>query len=192
MLFPRHCPGCTPASRTAFCLRDSAAAWNKPAGFNVSFGICRPKRTGILKAFQRPPGWRRTAMAVLAEQNNAANDWKRSDRMNILLTGQHVDITPPIRDYVEKKLERVTRHFDQIIDVAVVLGVEQPSEKSKRQRAEVNLRVKGQVFHMDQYHEDLYAAIDLLIDKLDRQVVRYKDKIQEHRNEPIKQISSGM
>ena len=92
----------------------------------------------------------------------------------------------------KKKAERVIRHFDQIIDIAVILGVEQPSEKDKRQRAEVNLRVKGQVFHMDQYAEDLYAAIDLLFDKLDRQVIRHKDKLQDHRNEAIKHLSSGL
>lgn len=112
--------------------------------------------------------------------------------MNLLLSGQHVDISPALRDYVEKKAERVLRHFDQIIDIAVILGVEQPAAKDKRQRAEVNLRVKGQVFHMDQYAEDLYAAIDLLFDKLDRQVVRHKDKLQDHRSEPVKHLSSGL
>ncbi|HZW12581.1 MAG TPA: ribosome-associated translation inhibitor RaiA [Noviherbaspirillum sp.] len=112
--------------------------------------------------------------------------------MNLLLSGHHVDISPALRDYVEKKADRVIRHFDQIIDIAVILGVEQPAQKDKRQRAEVNLRVKGQVFHMDQYAEDLYAAIDLLFDKLDRQVIRYKDKLQDHRSEPIKHLSSGM
>lgn len=109
--------------------------------------------------------------------------------MNLLLTGHHVDVSPSLREYVEKKLERIVRHFDQIIDVAVILGVEQPSEKEKRQRAEVNLRVKGQVFHLDQYAEDLYAAIDLLFDKLDRQVLKHKGKVKEHRNESVKQIS---
>lgn len=109
--------------------------------------------------------------------------------MNLLLSGQHVDLTPAIKDYVEKKAERVIRHFDRIIDIAVILGVEQPSAKDKRHRAEVNLRVKGQVFHMDQYAEDLYAAIDLLFDKLDRQVVRHKDKVQDHRAESVKHIS---
>lgn len=109
--------------------------------------------------------------------------------MNLLLTGQHVDITPALRDYVEKKADRVIRHFDQIIDLAVILGIEQPSEKDKRQRAEVNLRVKGQVFHMDQYAEDLYAAIDLLFDKLDRQVIKHKDKVQDHKGESVKRIS---
>lgn len=109
--------------------------------------------------------------------------------MNLLLTGHHVDVSPSLREYVEKKLERIVRHFDQIIDVAVILGVEQPSEKEKRQRAEVNLRVKGQVFHLDQCAEDLYAAIDLLFDKLDRQVLKHKGKVKEHRNESVKQIS---
>lgn len=112
--------------------------------------------------------------------------------MNLLLTGQHVDISPALRQYVEDKLERVIRHFDQIIDIAVILGIEQPSEKDKRQRAEVNLRVKGHVFHLDQYAEDLYAAIDGLVDKLDRQVIRYKDKIQDHKGEPLKYMSSGL
>ena len=51
--------------------------------------------------------------------------------MNLLITGHHVDVTPALRAYVEDKLERITRHFDQIIDIAVVLGVEKPSEKEK-------------------------------------------------------------
>lgn len=110
--------------------------------------------------------------------------------MNLLLTGQHVDVSPALREYVETKLERVIRHFDQIIDIAVVLGVEKPSEKDKRQRAEVNLRVKGNVIHLDHYAEDLYAAIDGLVDKLDRQVVRHKDKVQSHKNEALKNISA--
>lgn len=110
--------------------------------------------------------------------------------MNLLLSGQHVEISPALRGYVEKKLDRVIRHFDQIIDVSVILGTEKTAAKEARQRAEVNLRVKGHVFHYDQYAEDLYAAIDLLFDKLDRQVVRYKDKVQDHRNEPIKKVST--
>ncbi|HEV2612320.1 MAG TPA: ribosome-associated translation inhibitor RaiA [Noviherbaspirillum sp.] len=112
--------------------------------------------------------------------------------MNLLLSGQHVDISPALREYVETKLDRVIRHFDQIIDIAVVLGVEKPSEKDKRQRAEVNLRVKGQVFHLDHYAEDLYAAIDGLVDKLDRQVLKHKGKLQEHKNVPVKHVSAEL
>lgn len=112
--------------------------------------------------------------------------------MNLLLTGQHVDISPAIRAHVEKKLEKVIQHFDQIIDIAVILGVEKPSEKDKRQRAEVNLRVKGHIFHLDHYAEDLYTAIDGLVNRLDRQVLKYKEKIQDHKNEPLKHMSGSL
>jgi putative sigma-54 modulation protein len=110
--------------------------------------------------------------------------------MNLLITGQHVDVSPALRQYVESKLDRVIRHFDQIIDIAVILGIEKPSDKERRQRAEVNLRVKGNVFHLDHYAEDLYAAIDGLVDKLDRQVLRYKEKIQSHQHAALKHVSS--
>ena len=110
--------------------------------------------------------------------------------MNLLLTGQHLDITPALRSYVENKLERVIRHFDQIIDVAVILGTEAPSEKDKRQRAEVNLRVKGKIFHLDHYADNMYAAIDGLVDRLDRQVVKFKDKVQSHQQEPVKHLGT--
>ncbi|NEX63919.1 ribosome hibernation-promoting factor, HPF/YfiA family [Noviherbaspirillum galbum] len=106
--------------------------------------------------------------------------------MNLLLTGQHVDVSPALREYVEKKLERITRHFDQIIDIAVVLGVEKPSEKEKRQRAEINMRLKGNVIHVEHFAEDLYAAVDCAVDKLDRQVLKYKGKVQDHQHESIK------
>jgi len=108
--------------------------------------------------------------------------------MNLMISGQHLELTPAIRQYVENKLERVLRHFDHVIDVAVILGVEKPSEKEKRQRAEVNLRVRGNVIHVESFAEDLYAAIDTLIDKLDRQVLKYKGKVQDHQHEAIKRM----
>jgi putative sigma-54 modulation protein len=109
--------------------------------------------------------------------------------MNLLLTGQHLEISPAIRSHVENKLQRVIHHFDRIIDIAVILGVEAPSEKDKRQRAEVNLRVKGKIFHLDHYAEDVYAAIDGLVDRLDRQVLKHKEKLQGHQQEALKHIS---
>ncbi|HYD96267.1 MAG TPA: ribosome-associated translation inhibitor RaiA [Noviherbaspirillum sp.] len=109
--------------------------------------------------------------------------------MNLMITGHHVDVSPALREYVENKLERVVRHFDQIIDIAVILGVEKPSEKDKRQRAEVNVRLKGNVIHVEHFAEDLYAAIDGLVDKLDRQVLKHKSKVQDHQHEAIKHVS---
>ena len=80
------------------------------------------------------------------------------------------------------KLERVTRHFDQVVDINVLLSVEKLKEKERRQKAEVTLHVKGKDIFIEQCHEDMYAAIDQLMDKLDRQVCRHKDKVQDHHH----------
>lgn len=110
--------------------------------------------------------------------------------MNMMITGLHLEVTPALKSYVESKLERVIRHFDQIIDIAVVLDVEKPAEKDKRQRAEVNLRMKGNAIHLEHCADDLYAAIDGLADKLDRQVLKHKEKVQDHQHEGIKRESA--
>ena len=94
--------------------------------------------------------------------------------MNLNLTGHHLDITPALRTYVQEKLGRVRRHFDHVIDAHVVLSVDK-----LRQKAEVTLHVRGKDIHCASEDLDLYAAIDLLVDKLDRQVLKYKDKRQD-------------
>jgi putative sigma-54 modulation protein len=98
--------------------------------------------------------------------------------MNLNLSGHHLDITPALRTYVQEKLGRVTRHFDHVIDAHVVLSVDK-----LRQKAEITLRVRGKDIHCASEDLDLYAAIDLLIDKLDRQVLKYKDKRQDKGHE---------
>ncbi|HJS38710.1 MAG TPA: ribosome-associated translation inhibitor RaiA [Burkholderiales bacterium] len=98
--------------------------------------------------------------------------------MNLNLSGHHLDITPALRTYVQDKLGRVTRHFDHVIDAHVVLSVDK-----LRQKAEVTLHVRGKDIHCASEDADLYAAIDLLIDKLDRQVLKYKDKRQDKGHE---------
>ncbi len=108
--------------------------------------------------------------------------------MNLTISGHHLELTPAIREYVHTKLERIKRHFDHVIDVAVILAVEKLPEKEKRQKAEINLRLRGNVIHVESIAEDLYAAIDTLIDKLDRQVLKYKTKIQDHQHEAIKRM----
>ena len=87
--------------------------------------------------------------------------------MNLTISGHHLEVTPALREYVLTKLERVTRHFDQVVDVNVLLTVEKLKEKERRQKAEVTLHVKGRDIFVEQSHEDLYAAIDQLMDKLD-------------------------
>jgi putative sigma-54 modulation protein len=109
--------------------------------------------------------------------------------MNLNLTGHHLDITPALRDYVVGKLDRVTRHFDHVIDVNVVLSVDK-----LRHRVEVNLHTRGKDIHVEAIEGDMYAAIDALIDRLDRQVVKHKEKRAEHVREGAaikRDIASG-
>jgi len=91
--------------------------------------------------------------------------------MNLNLSGHHLDITPALRSYVQDKLARVTRHFDHVIDAHVVLSVDK-----LRQKADVTLHLRGKDIHCTSEDKDLYAAIDLVADKLDRQVLKYKGK----------------
>lgn len=109
--------------------------------------------------------------------------------MNLTISGHHLELTPAIREYVQAKLERIKRHFDHVIDAAVILTVDKLSEKEKRQKAEINLHLRGTYLHVESIAHDLYAAIDALIDKLDRQVIKYKSKIQDHQHNGIKRIS---
>jgi len=98
--------------------------------------------------------------------------------MNLNLTGVHLEITPAIRAYVLSKLERVNRHFDHVIDVNVVLSVDK-----LRKKVEANVHVRGKDIHAEAIDPDMYAAIDMLADKLDRQVLKYKEKISAHRGD---------
>ena len=95
--------------------------------------------------------------------------------MQINLTGHHMDITASLRNYVETKFERLERHFDHMSNVHVILTVEK-----ERQKAEATVNVnRGRLFAEAQ-HEDMYAAIDSLLDKLDRQVKKHKEKLTDH------------
>ncbi len=112
--------------------------------------------------------------------------------MNLTISGHHLDVSPALREYVQTKLERVTRHFDQVVDITVLLSVEKLKEKERRQRAEVTLHAKGKDIFVETAHEDLYAAIDQLVDKLDRQVVKHKDKVQDHHHIAPKRIDASV
>lgn len=96
--------------------------------------------------------------------------------MNLQLTGHHLEITPAIRDYVVAKLDRLNRHFDHVIDVSVVLSVDK-----LQQKVEANVHVSGKDLHAQSIDADMYAAIDALADKLDRQVLKHKEQLKDHR-----------
>lgn len=111
--------------------------------------------------------------------------------MNLTISGHHLELTPAIRDYVHAKLERISRHFDHVIDIAVILSVDKLPEKEKRQKAEINLHLRGKDVHVESIAHDLYAAIDTLIDKLDRQVIKYKSRMLDHQHMTIKRMSES-
>jgi len=96
--------------------------------------------------------------------------------MQVNLSGHHVEITDSMRNYVNEKIEKLDRHFDQALDINIVLTVEK-----LRHKAEATLHVSGINLHADDVQEDMYAAIDGLVDKLDRQGKKYKEKLKSHR-----------
>ena len=95
--------------------------------------------------------------------------------MKIDVTGHHVELTDPLRNYVNEKFERLERHFDQVTDVHVILSVEK-----LRHTAEATIHISGGKLFADSTNEDMYAAIDSLTDKLDRQIKKHKEKLTDH------------
>lgn len=107
--------------------------------------------------------------------------------MNLNISGHHLEVTPAIRDYVADKLDRIKRHFDQVIDAKVIMQVEKLVHK-----VEVSLHVSGRDFHAHAEDDSMYAAIDLMTDKLDRQIVKHKEKNADHHPEDAaKRLVSG-
>ncbi len=96
--------------------------------------------------------------------------------MQVSLSGHHVEITESLRNYVNEKVEKLDRHFDHALDIHIVLTVEK-----LRHKAEATLHVSGGNLHADDVQGDMYAAIDGLVDKLDRQGKRHKEKMKSHR-----------
>lgn len=101
--------------------------------------------------------------------------------MNLKITGHHLEVTDAIRDYVNSKLDRVIRHFDNVTSVTVILSVEKLIQK-----AEVTVHVRGKDIFVESSDADMYAAIDAMTDKLDRQVIKYKQKNQDHGHDALK------
>jgi putative sigma-54 modulation protein len=99
----------------------------------------------------------------------------RSETMQLSLSGQHIEITDSLRDHVKSKLEKLTRHFDHMTNVHVVLSVEKD-----RQKAEATIHVSGADLFASDENENMYTAIEHLVAKLDRQIIKHKDKIKNH------------
>ncbi len=98
--------------------------------------------------------------------------------MQLEITGHHLEVTPALNSYVREKLERIKRHFDQVLNVHVILEVEKTLHS-----AEASIHVSGNQIFANAKEENMYAAIDALADKLDRQVLKHKAKLKDHHRE---------
>ena len=105
--------------------------------------------------------------------------------MNLHLSGHHLEITESMRNYITGKLDRVTRHFDHVIDVNMILSVEK-----LKQKVEANVHLSGKNIFVESHDADMYAAIDSLIDKLDRQIIKHKEKHGNRRGNAVRQAES--
>lgn len=95
--------------------------------------------------------------------------------MQLNLTGHHVDVTPAMRGYVEEKLQKLERHFDHVTGIHCILTVEK-----LRHKAEARVNLSGGSLFADAVEDDMYAAVDSMVDKLDRQIIRHKEKMTDH------------
>jgi len=126
---------------------------------------------------ERPPWIARRSTASTPDPNETC--LSGAYVMQIKLSGHHVEITQALHDYVHDKLERIERHFDNVTSAQVILSVEK-----LRQKAEATIHVAGNEIFADAIDEDMYAALDALIDKVDRQIKKHKEKLTDkHRGE---------
>ncbi len=95
--------------------------------------------------------------------------------MQLSVTGHHVEVSAPLKDYVVSKIEKIQRHFDHVLDVHCILTVEK-----LRHKAEATVKVNGGTIYADATEDDMYAAIDGLVDKLNRQIRKHKEKMVDH------------
>ncbi len=107
--------------------------------------------------------------------------------MQLNITGHHVDITDSLRNYIEEKMQRLERHFDHVTNVHVILSVEKV-----RQKAEATLHINGANLFAEATDEDMYAAIDAMIDKLDRQILKHKEKLTDHHRNEAAQVKQNL
>jgi putative sigma-54 modulation protein len=126
---------------------------------------------------ERPPWIARRSTVPTPDPNKTCQSGAHV--MQIKLSGHHVEITQALHDYVHDKLERIERHFDNVTSAQVILSVDKLSQK-----AEATIHVAGNEIFADAIDEDMYAALDALIDKVDRQIKKHKEKLTDkHRGE---------
>jgi putative sigma-54 modulation protein len=106
---------------------------------------------------------------------------RRTDPLHVIVQGKHLDVTPALREYAEEKVGRISRYFDQVQEAQVVLSVERRDGMGKAQIVEVTVWGDGLVLRGEEASQDMYASIDLVFDKLRKQIEKYRSKLIERR-----------
>ncbi len=108
--------------------------------------------------------------------------------MNLTISGHHLDVTPALNEHITNKINKVMRRFDQSTEARVLLSIDNHKEKDRRHRAECTMRVKGNEMHAQGAQQDMYSAVDEMVDKLSRQLMKHKEKIKSHAVEGTKRM----
>ena len=103
--------------------------------------------------------------------------------MNLKINSRHLEVTPAMRAHLELGMSKVRKHFDHVIDATIFLMIDNAKEKDLRQTAELTIHLKGKDLYAEAHNADLYHAIDAAVGKLERQVVKHKEKVQDHHHE---------
>ena len=103
--------------------------------------------------------------------------------MNLKINSRHLEVTPAMRTHVELGMSKVRKHFDHVIDATIFLMIDNAKEKDLRQTAELTIHLKGKDLYAEAHNADLYHAIDAAVSKLERQVAKHKEKVQDHHHE---------
>lgn len=156
-----------------------------PAGFNTTRGRCR-RRERHLQTFVEVFGasalpYRTVTRAAFKPDPARTGFLQKESVMQINVKGHQVEVTSALHEYAVGKFERVTRVFDQLHDVSVVLGIEKLLHK-----AEVTMQLSGKTLHADATATDMYAAIDVLVDKVETQLRKHKEKLTDHHAESVR------
>ena len=163
----RPAASCRAVSATRFGLQDQR---DSSQDFNGA-ELCRSRRIGL-------PGPVSQGLGQVSHFSRSTPIHIKELPMNLTVTGHHVDVTSSMRNYVTEKMERLQRHSENLFGIHVILSVEKV-----RQKAEATIEVAGTKLYADTTEPDMYAAIDLLTDKLDRQLIRHKEKQKKHRRD---------
>jgi len=110
---------------------------------------------------------------------------QEASSMNITINSRDLEVTPAMRMHFESGMEKIRKHFDHVIDATVFFIIDNATEKALRHTAELTIHLKGKDLYAEAHNEDLYHAIDAVVNKLERQVLKHKEKTQDHHHEKL-------